>query len=242
MRQKHRNILPGYFHDDENETRTLKVVLDFREEYKRFDEQLQKYPEILEAAHRDLASLCKSDPTRNRQPDFTTENLFRALLVMQVEAVPYRELVVRTAESRTLQNFCRSATSATTRQKRNDQPYTHLLRVQRPHAGDMGNHQSVFCSAHAARKALELGLGPILPGFRLHPEKIRKLHLDITRFASSKDKQRKQLVKSSYDTLIERTGEVLLKAKQIALQLKMSNNIIAVVLGTELSSYFPASR
>jgi IS5 family transposase len=48
------------------------------------------------------------------------------------------------------------------------------------------------------------------------------------------------LVKSSYDTLITRTNEAWTKAKEIAMCLKMSNSIIAVGLGIELASYFPA--
>jgi|GEM_PF-5376025 len=48
MRQKHRDLLPGFFHNDpltdENETKTLQIVRQFREEYKRIDEQLAKYP------------------------------------------------------------------------------------------------------------------------------------------------------------------------------------------------------
>jgi len=96
-----------FFQDDENETKVIKIVQAFREEYKRIHEQLTKYPEILEVAHRDLAKLYKPDPKRNRRPDFTTENLFRAVLVMQIEGMAYREAVVRIAESITLQNFCR---------------------------------------------------------------------------------------------------------------------------------------
>ena len=57
--------------------------------------------------HRDLEKLCKADPVRNRRPDFTTENLFCAVLVMQIEGLPYREVTIRIAES--------VATSAITR-------------------------------------------------------------------------------------------------------------------------------
>jgi len=46
MRQKHRNMLPGFFHDNENETKVLKIVQAFREEYKRMDEQLTKYETV----------------------------------------------------------------------------------------------------------------------------------------------------------------------------------------------------
>jgi len=88
--------------------------------------------------------------------------------------------------------------------------------------------------------AIDLGLSPVLPAFRFPPEKIRKLHLDITRFATSQGGRRKQLVKSRYDTLMTRTSEALVKAKAIAMCLKMSNSIIAAVWGDELASYVPA--
>jgi IS5 family transposase len=274
MRQKHRNMLPGFFRDDENETKVLQIVQLFREEYKRIDEQLTKYPEIFEAAHRDLAKLCKADPKRNRQPDFTTENLFRAVLVMQIEAMPYREATVRIAESITLQNFCRldkketinhsllcSAFNAITPETWQTINQLFALRMKQEKKIDIDNIRTdttvVESNIHYPTdssllwdtyrtidrlwtRALDLGLSRILPGFRLHPEKIRKLHLTITRFASSKDRQRKLLVKSSYKTLIERTGEALNKAKEIAMCLKMSGSIIAVALGEELASYFPA--
>ena len=71
MRQKQQDILPGFFHDnhlnDDDETKTLQIVRRFREEYKRVDALLQKYPEILEAAHRDLKKLCKPDAMKKRK-------------------------------------------------------------------------------------------------------------------------------------------------------------------------------
>ena len=278
MRQKHRDMLPGFFHNDplndENETKTLQIVRQFREEYKRVDEQLQKYPEILEAAHRDLEKLCKADPTRNRQPDFTTENLFRAVLVMQIEGLPYREVTVRIAESKTLQNFCRltkketisqmlicSAFGAITpetwqtinqfyalRMKQEEKITTDNIRIDTTVVETNIHYptdSSLLWDTYRVidriwTQALDLGLSPILPAFRFHPKKIRKLHLTITRFAASKGGRRKQLVKSSYKTLIERTVEALIKAKEIAMCLKTSNSIIAVGLGIELASYFPA--
>ena len=55
MRQKHKITLPGFFHNvvalvapdqlnDENENKTLQIVRQFRDEYKRIDEHLTKYP------------------------------------------------------------------------------------------------------------------------------------------------------------------------------------------------------
>jgi IS5 family transposase len=274
MRQKHRNMLPGFFRDDENETKVLKIVQAFREEYKRIHEQLQKYPEILEAAHRDLEKLCKPDPVRGRRPDFTTENLFRAILVMQIEGMSYRDTTVRIAESITFQNFCRlgkketinhtllcSAFNALTPETWRTINQFYAIRMTHEEKINIDNiradttvvesnihyptDSSLLWDAYRTidrlwTHALDLGLSHVLPSFRLHPEKIRKLYLDIVRFSTSKDGRRKQLVKSSYKTLIERTGEALAKAKEIAMCLKMSSSMIAVGLGVELASYFPA--
>jgi len=281
MRQKHRDMLPVFFHDglapvaqDENFTKVPQIVRQYREEYKRIDDQLQKYPEILEAVHRDLAKLCKPDPVRDRRPDFTTENLFRALLVMQIEAVPYREAVVRIAESRTLQNFCRlvkketvnhtllcSAFNAITPDTWQTINQFYAIRMKQEEKISIDNIRTdttvVESNIHYPTdssllwdtyrtidrlwtRAINLGLSPILPDFRLHPKKIRKLHLTITRFSVSKYEKRKRLVKSSYDTLIDRTGKALAKAKHIAACLKTSTDVIAIGLGFALESYFPA--
>jgi hypothetical protein len=84
-----------------------KIVLEYRYEYKTISEILDGQPEILGMAHRDLEQLSKTTSRRGRKADFTSENLFRAILVMQREGLEYREASVRIAESETLQNFCR---------------------------------------------------------------------------------------------------------------------------------------
>ena len=84
-----------------------KIVLEYRDEYKTISEILDGQPEILDMAHRDLEQLSKTTSRRGRKADFTSENLFRAILVMQREGLEYREASVRIAESETLQNFCR---------------------------------------------------------------------------------------------------------------------------------------
>lgn len=84
-----------------------KIVRQYRDEYKAFGEILDKHPEILEMVHRDLAKLSQRKTRRGRKADFTSENLFRAVLVMQREGLDYREASVRIAESETLQSFCR---------------------------------------------------------------------------------------------------------------------------------------
>ena len=83
------------------------IVRDYRDEYKRLSEILDKQPKILELVHRDLEQLSKATSCRGRKPTFTSENLFRAILVMQREGLDYREASIRIAESETLQRFCR---------------------------------------------------------------------------------------------------------------------------------------
>jgi hypothetical protein len=84
-----------------------KTVRAYRNEYKLLGEILDKQPKILEWVHRDLEQLSNSTSRRGRKATFTSENLFRAILVMQREGLDYREASVRIAESETLQWFCR---------------------------------------------------------------------------------------------------------------------------------------
>jgi len=107
MRQKTKNILPGFFENEINDDSTLKIVQLYRDVYKTLDEYLTKYPELEWLAHEELKSLCKSDPSRQREPAFSTQNLFRAVLVARMESLHWRPAVVAIAESVTLQKFCR---------------------------------------------------------------------------------------------------------------------------------------
>lgn len=104
MRVKAEAILEFGLDDDQQQN---KIVREYRREYKVVGEILDRHPEILEMVHRDLAKLSKATSRRGRKADFTSENLFRAILVMQREGLDYREASIRIAESETLQNFCR---------------------------------------------------------------------------------------------------------------------------------------
>jgi len=109
MRLKAEAILEfGAADEQQNE-----IVREYRNEYKRLSEILDGCPEVLEMVHRDLEQLSKATTGRGRKPTFTTENLFRALIVMQREGLDYRETSVRIAESETLQCFCRLRTKPT---------------------------------------------------------------------------------------------------------------------------------
>jgi IS5 family transposase len=104
MRLKAEAVFEFALDDDQPQN---KIVREYRREYKLVGEMLDQHPEILAMVHRDLAKLGKTTSRRGRTADFTSENLFRAILVMQREGLDYREASVRIAESETLQNFCR---------------------------------------------------------------------------------------------------------------------------------------
>ncbi len=104
MRLKAEAVLEFGSDDDRQST---KIVREYRNEYKVIGEILGKHPEILAMVHRDLGKLGKATSRRGRKADFTSENLFRAIIVMQREGLDYREASIRIAESDTLQNFCR---------------------------------------------------------------------------------------------------------------------------------------
>jgi len=113
-----------------------KIVREYRDQYKTISEILDCQPEILDMAHRDLEQLSKATSRRGRKAGFTSENLLRAIIVMQLEGLDYREASVRIAESETLQNFCRLL-------KKRTIDFTLLNKaygVLRPETWEMMNH------------------------------------------------------------------------------------------------------
>jgi IS5 family transposase len=108
MRLKSKNIFPEFFNsDDSTAEKSNKNVQHYRDVYKTLDAYLEKYPEIEQLAHNDLKTLCKPNPKRERTPDFTTQNLFRSVLVTKLEGLDFRDAEIEIAEKTTLQNFCR---------------------------------------------------------------------------------------------------------------------------------------
>ena len=91
----------------DDEQPQLAIVSEYRGEYKAISGILDEHPEILEMAHQDLEQLSKATTKRGRKAEFTSENLLRAVIVMEREGWDYREATVRIAESNMLQNFCR---------------------------------------------------------------------------------------------------------------------------------------
>lgn len=88
-----------------------KTVCEYREKYKGISQILDAHPEILDRVHLDLKQLSEGGP-QGRDSDFTSETLLRALLVMMLEGLSYRETVVRIADSDFLQDFIRTRKKA----------------------------------------------------------------------------------------------------------------------------------
>ena len=83
-----------------------KVARDHRDKYRRLSQALDRRPEVLDAVAADLATL-SAPGNKGRKGDYTAENLLRALLVMAVEGLPFRETVIQIAGNPFLQDFVR---------------------------------------------------------------------------------------------------------------------------------------
>jgi len=108
MRQKRESVLSFACRDDE----LPKTVRQYREKYRGISVALDQVPEILDAVHQDLLQLTEGNRRRGRKADFTSETMLRALIVMMVEGLAYRETVIRIAESEFLQDFIRTRKKA----------------------------------------------------------------------------------------------------------------------------------
>jgi IS5 family transposase len=102
MRRKREMVLTF----EGNDRELPKVVRDYRAKYRALSQVLDGHPEVLDAVHEDLKAL--STPNRKgRKGDYTSENILRALVVMAVEGLDYREAVIRIGGDLFLQEFCR---------------------------------------------------------------------------------------------------------------------------------------
>ena len=84
----------------------LKVTRDYHQKYEAVDRILAETPKILTVFHRDVSRVL-SKAGRKRTAHFTSDHLLRAILVMEVEGLPYRETVVRIDDSQFLRRFVR---------------------------------------------------------------------------------------------------------------------------------------
>jgi IS5 family transposase len=102
MRRKKEAVLCFESSDDE----LPKVVRDYRARYRAISQVLDDNPEILTAVHGDLLKLSEGD-SQGREGDFTSENILRALIVQDMEGLPFREAVIRIGGDGFLQDFAR---------------------------------------------------------------------------------------------------------------------------------------
>jgi transposase, IS5 family len=84
--------------------RELKIVSDFRKQYDMISDLLDMTPPVLDAVHEDLKGMGSS---AGRESTYSSEHLFRALLVKWIEGLSFRDTVVRIADSAILRNFTR---------------------------------------------------------------------------------------------------------------------------------------
>lgn len=83
---------------------SLRVTQAYYQKYEKIDQILRSTPSILNAFHRD-ASKKLEGPRRRRRSQFTSEQLLRAILVMEVEQLSYRDTVIRIDDSVFLRQF-----------------------------------------------------------------------------------------------------------------------------------------
>src|SRR5213593_3774645 len=84
----------------------LKATRDYHRKYEAVDRILAETPKILTRFHGDVSRVL-SKAGRKRQAHFTSDHLLRAILVMEIEGLPYRETVVRIDDSQFLRRFVR---------------------------------------------------------------------------------------------------------------------------------------
>ena len=82
----------------------LKLTKAYYEKYDAINNILQANPKILEAFHRDVSQPLKK-ATRKRRAQFTSEQLLKIVIVMEVEELVYRATVIRIDDSEFLRRF-----------------------------------------------------------------------------------------------------------------------------------------
>jgi len=102
MRRKKEAVLCFESNDDG----LPKVIRDYRARYRAISQVLDDNPNILAAVHEDILKLSEGD-SQGREGDFTSENILRALVVQDMEGLPFREAVIRIGGDGFLQDFLR---------------------------------------------------------------------------------------------------------------------------------------
>ena len=100
--------------DDHGNQSSTKIVRDKILFYKRVNTLLLNYPQIIESVHEDLSAYAKDKFGKaaltgrsGRKPIYTTENLFRAVIVKKMEAATLRNASFLIAQSMIFHDFCK---------------------------------------------------------------------------------------------------------------------------------------
>jgi IS5 family transposase len=102
MRRKKEAVLCFESNDDG----LPKVVREYRARFRAISQVLDDNPKILTAVHEDILKLSEGD-SQGREGDFTSENILRALIVQDMEGLPFRDAVIRIGGDGFLQDFAR---------------------------------------------------------------------------------------------------------------------------------------
>ena len=86
------------------------------------------------------------------------------------------------------------------------------------------------------------GLDPALSGIRFHTNKIKGLHLFITRYSKSTSAKRQRAVKENFRILIERTGRLIEQVAAFVERAKRSASLELQALASGLKDYLPTMR
>ncbi len=107
MRRKKEAVLSF----ESNDQGLPKVIRDYRARYRAISQVLDKNPQILDLVDRDLQKLSQGG-RKGRKGDFTSENILRALIVQDMEGLPFREAVIRMGGDGFLKDFLRTRKKA----------------------------------------------------------------------------------------------------------------------------------
>lgn len=86
------------------------------------------------------------------------------------------------------------------------------------------------------------GLDPALSGIRFHTNKIKGLHLFITRYSKSTSAKRQRAVKENFRILTERTGRLIEQVAVFVERAKRSASLELQALASGLKDYLPTMR
>ena len=86
------------------------------------------------------------------------------------------------------------------------------------------------------------GLDPALSGLRFHTNKIKGLHLFITRYSKSTSAKRQRAVKENFRILIERTGRIIEQVAAFVERAERWASLELQILASGLADYLPAMR